>query len=99
MKIAYEMNGTTLTVKPEEDLNSLTAPIFETEVREHLSGYEHIIIDMEKVGYVSSAGIRAFMILTRDSDELGADCKLIHVNELILNIFDQVGVGSIITVE
>ena len=99
MTVTYEKNGATLTVKPEGDLNSLTSPAFEAEVKEHLSGSEHIIVDLEKVGYVSSAGIRAFMTLSRDSAEQGGDLKLIHVNELILSVFDQVGVSDMIAVE
>ena len=99
MTVKYEMNGTTLTVKPEEALDSLTSPVFEADVKEHLSGPRHIIVDMEKVTYVSSAGIRAFMTLSRDSAELGADMKLIHVNEHILSVFDLVGVRDIVTVE
>lgn len=99
MTVNSEKNGTTLTVKPEGELDSLTSPVFEAEVREHLSGSEHIIVDMENVKYVSSAGIRAFMTLSRDSAEQGADLKLIHVNEYILNVFDLVGARDIITVE
>ena len=38
----FEMNGTTLTAKPEGELDSMTSPIFEEELRAHLAGAESV---------------------------------------------------------
>ena len=96
---AFEMNGSTLTVKPHGELDSKTSPAFEKEVRQHLPGFNSVIIDLEDVEYISSAGLRAFLSLEKIQEDRGAGMKLIHVNEYIMEIFDMVGFTDIVTME
>lgn len=95
----FELNGKTLTVKPVEELDSMTSPVFETELRAHLSGVDSIVVDFEKVNYISSAGLRVFLAVEQTLEEKGAKMKLIHVNEHIIEIFDLVGFMDVVTVE
>lgn len=96
---AFESEGTTLTVKPDGQLDSMTSPPFEEEVRRHLSGVRNVIVDFEKVDYVSSAGLRVFLALDSTLKDQDAEIKLIHVNENIMEIFEMVGFPEVITVE
>ena len=93
----FEMNGTTLTAKPEGELDSMTSPVFEAELRAHLAGAENVIVDFENVEYISSAGLRALLAVDRSLE--GAEMKLIHVNELIMEIFEMVCFTDMIRVE
>ena len=98
-KTVFELNGKTLTVKPIGELDSMTSPIFEKEFRQHLSGVDSIIVDFEKVDYISSAGLRVFLAVENTVEEQGAEMKLIHVNEHIIEIFDLVGFMDVVDVE
>ena len=95
----FELNGKTLTVKPVGELDSMTSPVFEKELREHMSGVESIVVDFEKVNYISSAGLRVFLAVENSLEEQGGEMKLIHVNEHIIEIFDLVGFMDVVTVE
>ena len=95
----FELNGTTLTVKPEGELDSMTSPVFETELRQHLPGAASIIVDFEQLEYISSAGLRALLSVEQSLEDQNAQMKLIHVNEHILEIFELVGFLNVITVE
>ena len=95
----FELNGKTLIVKPVGELDSMTSPIFEKELRQQLSGVDSIVVDFEKVNYISSAGLRVFLAVENTLEEKGAEMKLIHVNEHIIEIFDLVGFMDVVTVE
>ena len=95
----FELNGTILTAKPSEALDSMTSPIFEGELRGHLAGITDLIVDMAQVDYISSAGLRAFLAVRQTLEDAGADMKIIHVNEYIMEIFEMVGFPEIVTVE
>jgi len=95
----YELNGTILTVKPSGELDSMTSPAFEAEVRKHLTGVSGVIVDFEKVDYISSAGLRVLLALQSTLENQGAEMKLIHVNDPIMEIFEMVGFLDVIKVE
>ena len=95
----FELNGTTLTVKPVGELDSMTSPVFEAELREHLDGVTGVIVDFGEVVYISSAGLRVFLNMERIMEERNAEMKLIHVREHILEIFNLVGFMDVVTVE
>lgn len=98
-KTVFELDGTTLTVKPAGELDSMTSPVFEVELREKLPGARNIIVDFENVDYISSAGLRVFLAVEQYLEGREAEMKLIHVNEHIMEIFDLVGFMDVVTVE
>ena len=93
----FEMNGKTLTAKPEGELDSMTSPVFERELRGQLTGAENVTIDFVNVEYISSAGLRALLAVQRSLE--GAEMKLIHVSPLIMEIFEMVGFTDMIRIE
>ena len=95
----FEKDGATLVVKPVGELDSATSPEFEAQLRERLTGAESIIVDFEKVEYISSAGLRVFLATEQYLERHGGEMKLIHVNEHIMEIFDLVGFLDVVTVE
>ncbi|MBO7709173.1 MAG: STAS domain-containing protein [Lachnospiraceae bacterium] len=99
LNTTYELNGTTLTVKPVGQLDSMTAPVFEEEISQRLSGVRSVIVDFEELNYISSAGLRVLLTLNRTLGETDAEMKLIHVNGVIMEIFEMTGLVDMIKVE
>ena len=95
----FEMKDGTLVVKPVGELDSMTSPVFEEELRGMLNSASHVVIDFEQVEYISSAGLRVLLAAEQYLEGRQADMKLIHVSEHILEIFDLVGFREIITIE
>ena len=61
MNISKEKKGTDLTIALEGRLDTSTAPQLESELRDALNGIENLVFDLEKLVYVSSAGLRVFL--------------------------------------
>lgn len=81
MEIYREYDREKLIVKIEGRIDTMTAPQF-SEVLEDLDGIKELILDYEKVEFISSAGIRVILSAYKRMREQGT-MKLIHVNETV----------------
>ena len=99
LNTTVELNDTTVTVKPVGELDSMNSPAFEAELRQHLTGVASIIVDFEKLNYISSAGLRVFLAMEPSLEDRNAEMTLIQVSEHIMEIFDLVGFLDVVTVE
>ena len=61
MEIIKTQEGTSLNVALEGRLDTMTAPEFETALKESIEGVELLVLDFEKLEYVSSAGLRVIL--------------------------------------
>lgn len=98
MKINYNRESEKLTIAPEGRLDTTSAPIFEKEVGELLKGVSELVLDMTKVEYVSSAGLRVILKVQKVMFNQGK-MKLVGVNECVMEVFDITGFSSILKIE
>ena len=99
MTVNFEKNGTTLIARPEGRLDSANSPGFEERLETEMAGMTEVIIDLEKVEYVSSGGLRVLLSTQEEMEDRGGTMKVIHVNPQIMQIFDMVGFLDELTVE
>ena len=100
MIVNFEKEGTTLTAKPEGRLDSVNSPGFEQRLEQEMdSSVTEVIIDLEKVEYVSSGGLRVLLGTQQEMEDRDGTMKVIHVSDPIMKIFDIVGFLEILTVE
>jgi anti-sigma B factor antagonist len=61
MKIAKNKVADLLTLSVEGSINTQTSPEFEQAITSALKECPHLAIDLAKVDYVSSSGLRVFL--------------------------------------
>lgn len=98
LNIAKEKNGETLCVKLEGRLDTTTAPELENSLKESLDGVTELILDFEKLEYISSAGLRVLLSAQKVMNKQG-EMKLIHVCDEVKEIFEVTGFLDFLTVE
>lgn len=98
MKINYNKESEKLTVAPEGRIDTMSAPVFEKEVGELIEGVTDLVLDMTKVEYVSSAGLRVILKVQKVMFNQGK-MKLIGVNESIMEVFEITGFSNILKIE
>lgn len=98
MTITKTQNGSELTVVVEGRLDTMTAPELEKELNEVIEGVTALSFDLEKLDYVSSAGLRVLLSAQKKMNKQG-EMKLVHVNETIMEIFEVTGFSDILTIE
>ena len=82
----------------EGRLDTTTAPELEAALSASLSGINALVIDLAKLEYISSAGLRVILKAQKLMNMLGT-MKLINVNESIMEVFEITGFVDILTIE
>ena len=96
MNIVKELEGTTLTVKLEGRLDTLTAPELEEDMQESLEGVTDLVVDLEALECVPSAGLR---VLLRLMKQMKQQMVIRNVSELVNEVFEVTGFSDIFTIE
>ena len=86
-----------ITFALEGRLDTVTAPELEKEIKDALPGLSDLTLDLEKLEYVSSAGLRVFLSAQKAMNVQG-EMKVCHVNEAVMEIFEVTGFSDILTI-
>lgn len=98
MTITKTLEGKKLTVALEGRLDTGTSPRLEAELKTAVNGVEELVLDLENLAYMSSAGLRVLLAAQKVMNRQGS-MKVIHVNETISEIFEITGFNEILTIE
>ncbi len=82
----------------EGRLDTSTAPELEKALRDSLDGVTKLVLDFEKLEYISSAGLRVLLAAQKIMAKQGA-MKITHVNELVNEVFEVTGFSDMLTIE
>lgn len=96
MNIKFTKDSDILNVALEGRLDSTTAPEFEKMLCHNYDGAGALTIDCEKLVYISSAGLRVLLSTHKKSR---GTMKLLHVGELVMEVFKMTGFADILTIE
>ena len=79
-------------------LDTVTAPELEAELEKILPNTNALVLDMEKLEYISSAGLRVILKAQKAMNAKGT-MKLSHVGESVMEVFDITGFSDFLTIE
>ena len=93
----FEMKEKELTLFFEGRIDSANAPQAEEEIKAIRAGNspENIVIDVENLEYISSAGLRVILRLRKDY----ADLRIVNANSEVYDILDMTGFTEMVKVE
>ncbi len=98
LNITKNLDDKKLTVHLEGRLDTTTAPQLEESMKESINGVTELVMDFEKLEYISSAGLRVLLSCQKIMSKQGS-MKVIHVSDLIKEIFEVTGFIDILTIE
>ena len=81
----------------EGRLDTVTSPSLETELKDALDGVSELTLDLEKLEYISSAGLRVLLAAQKEMNKRGK-MKVTHVGETVMEIFEVTGFSDILTI-
>ncbi len=97
MLISKEAKGSELTVSLDGRLDTSTAPQLEAEFNSSLNGVESLVIDMAKLVYISSAGLRVLLKAQKLMNKQGK-MLIKNVSQDIKDIFEVTGFDEILNI-
>ena len=79
-------------------LDTTTAPELDTFAEKELINTQELVLDFTGLEYISSAGLRVILKMQKFMNVKGT-MKLIHVSDIIQDVFDITGFADILSIE
>ncbi len=98
MTINKTQEGSKLTVALEGRLDTTTAPELEEDLKGSLDTVTDLVVDMEKLDYISSAGLRVLLWAQKTMNQKGT-MVVKNVSEVVNEVFEVTGFSDILTIE
>ena len=93
MQITRHDDGNSLTLVVDGVIDSATAPVFEACQKS-----KNVIVDFEKVDFISSAGLRALLISQKKMMTTSGKMTLVHVKDDVREVFELTGFISVLNI-
>jgi stage II sporulation protein AA (anti-sigma F factor antagonist) len=98
MEIREERRGAVLIVAPTGRVDSNTSAVLEASLLGHAQE-SRLLVDLSSVEYISSAGLRVFLILARKVKEGGGRLALCALGPSVRQVFDLAGFTALFAIE
>ena len=98
LNINKTRDGGKLCVALEGRLDTTTAPELEASLKEELDTVNELVIDLAKLEYISSAGLRVLLAAQKAMMKQGS-MVVTNPNDVISEIFEVTGFSTILTIE
>ena len=93
------LNGTTLLVRPEQSLDNYSAPEMIEAISEALANnVTFVIVDMEQVEFISSAGAGSLVGNVEALRSRGGDLIICNLTAAVLHVFDILDLTDYLTI-
>ena len=99
MEIIVERENDTAVFKVPGRIDSANALEFQEDLRNSIQETDRVVIlDFSGLSYISSAGLRVILMITKEIVRRGANLAICSLSELVQEIFQVSGFDKIITV-
>ena len=98
MTLASETHGHLVVARPEGRLDGLTSAGFQGDLLEIIARDTNVVVDCSAVSYVSSAGLRTFLVAAKAAQAKGFKLSLCALSDGVREIFTVSGFEKIIPV-
>lgn len=82
----------------EGRIDTQTAASFEKEIKKVLKKFDNICLDFKKVEYITSAGLRVVLAVSKELNGRG-ELKIINTSPIIKEIFDMTGFSEVVEID
>lgn len=94
-----DLENNILNIAIEGSVDTLTAQSFENDIMQAINDeVKTLVLDFEKVEYVSSAGLRAILGLNTKMEEQGK-MVLKNISENVREVFEMTGFDELLNIE
>jgi anti-sigma B factor antagonist len=99
MNLESGKQGETVVLQVTGRLDTLTAPNFEQECAKWLQdGEKSFLVDLEKLEYISSAGLRSFLTIAKKLKAVQGQISFCNLAGMVQEVFTIAGFDTMFTV-
>ena len=79
-------------------LDTTTAPVLDKTINEDIEGTKDLILDLNGLEYISSAGLRVLLSAQKKMMKIGS-MKVVNVCESVMEVLEMTGFADILVIE
>jgi anti-sigma B factor antagonist len=99
MNIGMKKERGTVILSIEGRMDVVTSPVFQERAEDLLAqGERAVIIDCGGLEYISSAGLRSILVISKKLKEVGGRLALSGLQDSVREVFDISGFSSVIPI-
>lgn len=99
MHLVIDKTDNALVFQPEGQINSANAAAFESDLMAQVDKGEHrVVLDLARLDYVSSAGLRVVLLLAKKLKQAGGALVLCDLQPSVREVLEISGFLAILTV-
>ena len=98
MTIEIKRNAAVTVIEAAGRLDTTTAPVLEKTISEDIEGTKDLVLDLQGIEYISSAGLRVLLSAQKKMQQIGS-MKVKNVCEEVMEIFEMTGFADILVIE
>ena len=98
LNLRAEENGKEVVIFIEGKMDTNSSPQVTEEVSRFIGSVDKIILDLENLSYISSAGLRVFVVADQEMISNGGELVVRNVSRDIMDIFEMTGFDSMLTI-
>lgn len=99
MDIETSLQATEAVVALNGRLDTKTAPALEEALEQLPEDITSLTLDLERLDYISSAGLRVLQVIRKRLQGKGGGLKLRHVGPMVMEVLDATGFSSVLNIE
>ena len=100
MDLQTRIENNAIVVSISGRLDAVTAPEYEKIIRETIdSGHIYFVVDFEQLDYISSAGLRALLLMAKLLKEKSGKVCFANVQGNVRSVFDMSGFTDLFKME
>lgn len=99
MNITESRNENVVQLAVEGRIDTNTSPQLQASILQAFQKGKTLVLDFEKVEYISSSGLRALLLGQKTANSKGGSMKLYHVSGTVKKVLDMSGFSKILTIE
>ncbi len=88
-----------ITLKIVGRIDTITSPNLEKQLNELVEQTNKLVLNFEKVDYISSAGLRVLLMIQKKCNQDKKEFVISNVNETVMDVFEMTGFSNILKIE
>jgi anti-sigma B factor antagonist len=99
MEISINRDNAAVVISIKGRMDAVTSPDFQRSLEDLVKqGERRLIVDCAALDYISSAGLRSILIISKALKEAQGRLALFGLNEMVREVFDISGFSSVIPI-
>ncbi len=96
LETSKTVDGTSMTIALNGRLDVNTSPDFETQTLEDIADVIDLTLDVAKLEYVSSAGLRALILLSKTQADKDGTCVIVNASDTVQQVVKTTGLTGVL---